>query len=65
MIQDWGGKWYLDKMRWPVMCLQWAEGTRCYQQGHAKGRAASVVGHQALSQLLLGWTQAARLGTGI
>lgn len=44
------------------MCLQWAEGTRCYQQGRAKGRAASVVGHGVLSQLLHAWGQASETG---
>lgn len=54
----------MDETSRAVMCLQWAEGTHCYRRGRAKGRAASAVGHRVLSQLLLGWTQAARLGTG-
>lgn len=62
MIQDWKeGKWYFH-MRRPVMCLQRAEGTRCYQQGRAKGRAASVVGHGVLSQLPHARGQASETG---
>lgn len=54
----------MDKTRRAAMRLQWAEGTRCDRRGRAKGRAASAVGHRVLSQLLLGWTPAARPGTG-